>query len=96
MANISNAVNMSFRVDKNLKKEADELFKKLGLNTSVALNMFLTQSVREQSIPFAVSMNIPNARLLSALNESEDILNGKVSAKRYKSFNEVLRDIDEV
>lgn len=46
MANISNAINMSFRVDKNLKKQADDLFKKLGMNTSVALNMFLTQCVR--------------------------------------------------
>ena len=52
MADISNAINMSFRVDKNLKKQADELFKKLGMNTSVALNMFLSQSVREQRIPF--------------------------------------------
>ena len=46
MANISNEINMSFRVDKNLKKQADDLFKKLGMNTSVALNMFLTQCVR--------------------------------------------------
>ena len=42
MANISNAINMSFRVNKKLKKDADKLFKELGLNTSVALNMFLT------------------------------------------------------
>ncbi len=42
MANISNAINMSFRVDKDLKKQADDLFRKLGMNTSVALNMFLT------------------------------------------------------
>ena len=40
------AINMSFRVDKNLKKEADKLFKELGMNTSVALNMFLKQSVK--------------------------------------------------
>ena len=42
MSNLSNAVNMSFRVDRNLKQQADELFKNLGMNTSVALNMFLT------------------------------------------------------
>lgn len=39
---ISNAINMSFRVDMGLKKQADKLFKKLRMNTSVALNMFLT------------------------------------------------------
>ncbi len=49
---ISNTTNMSFRVDRTLKKKADALFRSLGLNTSVALNMFLVQCVREQGIPF--------------------------------------------
>ena len=94
MANISNTINMSFRVDKNLKKQADDLFKKLGMNTSVALNMFLTQSVREQSIPFIPSMEVPNARLISAMEEVEAIESGKIKAKKYKSFEDALKDID--
>lgn len=94
MANISNAINMSFRVDKTLKKQADELFKNLGMNTSVALNMFLTQSVREQSIPFVPTMEVPNARLLKAMEEVEAIESGNIKAKRYKTFEEALEDID--
>lgn len=94
MESISNATNISFRVDKDLKKQADELFKKLGLNTSVALNMFLTQSVREQSIPFIPSIKVPNQRLLRALEEVEAIEAGKIEAKRYKSFEEALKDLD--
>lgn len=94
MANISNAINMSFRVDKDLKKKADELFKNLGMNTSVALNMFLTQSVREQSLPFNPSMNIPNKKLLNAIEEVEAIESGKIKAKKYKNFEEVLEDLD--
>lgn len=94
MANISEAVNMSFRVDKKLKKQADELFKNLGMNTSVALNMFLTQSVREQSIPFIPSMEVPNARLISAIEEVEAIESGKIKAKKYKTFEDALEDID--
>ena len=94
MVNISNAINMSFRVDKNLKKQADELFKNLGMNTSVALNMFLTQSVREQNIPFIPSMEVPNARLISAMEEVEAIENEKIDAKKYKTFEEALEDID--
>ena len=94
MANISNAINMSFRVDKNLKKQADELFKKLGMNTSVALNMFLSQSVREQSIPFIPSIEVPNARLISAMEEVEAIENGKIEEKKYKTFEETLEGIE--
>ena len=92
MDNISNAINMSFRVDKNLKEQADTLFKKLGMNTSVALNMFLAQSVREQGIPFIPSMKVPNARLISAMEEDEAIELGKIKAKKYKSFEDALKD----
>ena len=94
MNNMSNAINMSFRVDKDLKKKADELFKSLGMNTSVALNMFLTQSVREQSIPFTPTMRVPNQKLLDAIEEVEAIESGKIEAKRYKSFEEALKDLD--
>ncbi len=94
MDKISNTINMSFRVDKSLKKQADELFKKLGMNTSVALNMFLTQSVREQSIPFVPSLEVPNARLISAMEEVEKIENGTIKAKKYKSFKEAIEDLD--
>ena len=94
MANISNAINMSFRVDKDLKRKADELFRNLGMNTSVALNMFLTQSVREQSIPFIPSIEVPNARLISAMEEVEAIESGKIKAKKYKTFEEAIEDID--
>lgn len=94
MADISNAINMSFRVDKGLKKQADELFKKLGMNTSVALNMFLTQSVREQSIPFIPSLEVPNARLISAIEEVEKMEKGIIKPKKYKSFKEAIEDLD--
>lgn len=94
MANISNAINMSFRVDKNLKKQADELFKNLGMNTSVALNMFLTQSVREQCIPFIPTMEVPSKRLISALEEVEAIESGKIKAKSYEKFEDALEDLD--
>ena len=95
VANITNAVNMSFRVDKNLKEEADKLFRNLGMNTSVALNMFLTQSVREQRLPFQASMNNlePTKELLDALQEGEDILNGKIKAKGYHNVKEMFEDI---
>ncbi len=93
MAEITNAINMSFRVDKDLKRQADELFKKLGMNTSVALNMFLTQSVREQGIPFVPSVEVPNARLIRAMEEVELIEKGHIKAKKYKDFEEAIEDI---
>ena len=56
--------------------------------------MFLKQCEREQGLPFIASMEIPNKRLIETLKESEDILSGKVKAKRYKNFDELVEDVD--
>lgn len=97
MANITNAMNMSFRVDKDLKMQADALFKSLGMNTSVAINMFLTQSVREQQIPFKASMKSPepSKRLQEALNELEDVESGKIKLKGYNNMTDLIKALNE-
>jgi DNA-damage-inducible protein J len=64
-------VNVTFRVDDELKKQADALFSDLGMSLSTAFNVFLRQSVREQQIPFAVSKNVPNAVTLAAMDAAE-------------------------
>jgi DNA-damage-inducible protein J len=64
-------VNITIRVDNELKKEADDLFSDLGMSLSTAFNIFLRQSVREQQIPFAVSRNVPNAVTLMAMDAAE-------------------------
>jgi DNA-damage-inducible protein J len=64
-------VNVTFRVDDELKKQADALFSDLGMSLSTAFNVFLRQSVREQQIPFAVSRNVPNAVTLAAMDAAE-------------------------
>lgn len=94
MTNKSNVINMSFRIDKGLKSQADKLFKNLGMNTSVALNMFLILCVREQRLPFIPSMEVPNKRLISAIEEAEAIESEKIRAKKYKTFKEALEDIN--
>ena len=94
MASLSNTTNMTIRIDKEFKKEMDNLFKNLGINTTSAIMMFLKQCEREQGIPFNVTMEVPNKRLISALEESEDIINGKVAAKKYENFDELIKDVD--
>lgn len=64
-------VNVTLRVDEDLKKQADVLFSELGMNLTTAFNVFLRQSVREQGIPFQISKNVPNAVTLAAMDASE-------------------------
>jgi DNA-damage-inducible protein J len=65
-------VNVTFRIDDELKKQADALFSDLGMSLSTAFNIFLRQSVREQQLPFAVSKNVPNAVTLAAMDAAEN------------------------
>ena len=60
---------VTFRTEESLKKEAEILFNRMGLNMSTALNVFLRQAVVEQAIPFK-----PRAKTLldfSKLTEEE-------------------------
>ena len=64
-------VNVTFRIDENIKAQADELFGELGMSMSTAFNVFLRQSIREQGIPFEISKNVPNAATLAAMDAAE-------------------------
>lgn len=65
------SVNVTLRVDEELKRQADSLFSELGLNMTTAFNVFLRQSVREQQIPFQISKNVLNAVTLAAMENAE-------------------------
>ena len=65
------------------------------MNTSVALNMFLTQSVREQALPFTPYMISPEPsnELKEALQELDDIEKGKIKVKGYHNINTFIDDM---
>ena len=44
------------RVDSDLKQEAEAIFKKLGLNTSQAIVMFLNMVKLNNGIPFEIKI----------------------------------------
>ena len=50
MANI----NVTIRIDEDLKKQADELFDDLGMSFTTAINVFVRQCVREGRVPFVI------------------------------------------
>ena len=79
------------RVDENVKKEAETLFKKMGLNMSTAMNLFLKKCILEQGIPF--ELKVPNKETLKAMQETEDILSDKIERKGYKSAEELFEDL---
>lgn len=97
MNSISNTTNITIRIDKNLKRSVDNLFKSLGTTTSSAINMFLRQCDREQGLVFTPSMNTtPNKELLESLQEIEDYKNGKIKLDSYDDVESLRKAlIDE-
>ena len=66
------SVNVTFRVDEELKMQADSLFSELGMSLSTAFNIFLRQCVREQQMPFMISKKIPGAVAVAAMEAAEN------------------------
>ncbi len=87
-------VNMSIRMDTELKKQAEVMLADMGLNMTTALNMFLRQVVRQGKIPFEIATDIPNAETLAAIQEMDDMISGKIPAKKYSSVDELFGDLD--
>lgn len=57
MQNTSRMTNVTVRMDAELKKKAEQLYDELGLNMSVAINMFTKAVVREGRIPFDIKLD---------------------------------------
>ena len=86
-------VNVTIRMDSDLKKQADDLFNELGMSMTTAITIFAKQAVREQKIPFDISLNIPNAETIEALNEFDKMVSDKDTYTRYDSFGDLLKEV---
>ena len=97
MPSISNTTNINVRIDSNLKKESDILFKELGLNMTTAISMFLTKCVNTASIPFKVEKEKSNKELIEAIKEGDIILKDLKNGKRkgYNNVYEMFRELDK-
>ena len=84
---------ISVQVDRKDKELATGILSNLGLNMSTYVNMAIKQLINKNGVPFEVVNPSPSKELLEALQEGEDILNGKVKAKSYTNMYEMLNDL---
>ncbi len=83
-------VSTSIKIDAETKKEAQELFKDLGINLTTAVNIFLKQAVREQGLPFYVGKTKYKDEVYQAMKDAEQ---GKNLSKGYDNVKEMFEDI---
>lgn len=86
-------INVTIRMDEELKKQADALFNELGFNLSTAFNIFVRQAVREQSIPFVITKNQPNAETIAAIEEVQRMKADPSIGKSYSSVNQMMEEL---
>ncbi|MDO4281785.1 MAG: type II toxin-antitoxin system RelB/DinJ family antitoxin [Peptococcaceae bacterium] len=89
---MSNTTNFTVRMDADIKKSCENLYKDLGLNLTTAINVFMRQSLRAGGFPFDVKINQPNKETIAAMLEAERIAHDP-SVKRYSDVEEALREL---
>lgn len=89
---MKNSTNITIRIDKELKKQAEKLFSELGMNISTAFNVFIRQSIREGGIPFMINKEQPNKETIAAIKEAERISNDS-SDKCFNNTEDLLNEL---
>ncbi len=89
---MAKAVNVSIRIDEDVKRESEQLFGELGLTLSAAVNVFLRQAIRHGGLPFEVRVDAPNRDTMMAIEEAR-----RISADpgvRGMTYEEYLREMN--
>ena len=84
---------LNIRTDKIVKEKAEELFGKLGLNMTTAINIFLRTSIREHGIPFELKLDVPNDTTKAAIEEGRKLMLNP-TAPRYSSMTDLMEALE--
>lgn len=85
------STNINIRMDENLKKQFDILCNELGMNMTTAINIFAKTMVRQQGIPFEITLDNPNRETIEAIKDAD---NGRNLSKAFSSVNELMEDLN--
>jgi len=78
------------RVSSDVKKESDSIFGRLGMTTTDAINIFLSQVILHGGLPFEVKLPTPNEVTLMAMRDAE---NNK-DIRRFNSPDEMFKELN--
>ena len=90
--------SMNIRMDTEVKRKAQLIFAELGMDTTTAVNLFLRQVIRTQSIPFELKAELTNEETLEALEEVRMMKQNPSMGKRYQDVDVMMEDLlcDEI
>ena len=84
---MAKAAAISARMDPELKRNAERIFKKLGLTTTQAITIFYKQVELQRGLPFGVQ--IPNETTTQALEEAKT----RQNLANFNTLDDLLEDL---
>ena len=81
------------RIDEDLKSQLQELVSNLGMDMTTFFTISAKQAVREQGIPFKISMDIPNEETREAIEEVRQMKRDPSVGKSYTDVDEMMREL---
>ncbi len=78
---------VSARIDTDLKRGAEQVFKELGLSAAQAIRLFYREVELQRSLPFR--MKTPNETTRQALHEAK----ARYDLKSFNSADELFEDL---
>ena len=96
---------VSMNIDEHVKSQAEELFGEIGLTMTTAVNLFLRAAIREQKIPFELSLGshsraVATADELQAIKEFEAsfderpvLIDGEETRRKAKQIIDRARNV---
>lgn len=80
---MADTINVTIRLDRDVKEKAEELFGEFGMNLSTAFNIFARQALRQGKIPFEIYDPFYSEKNQARLNRSiEKAEAGKLTAHK--------------
>ena len=86
--------NMYLRIDPQVKADVESIYSRYGMTITEAVNIFLYQSRNVGGLPFDLRPEIPNSATLTAMQEVDDMINGKKPGHGpFKNADDFLTDL---
>lgn len=91
---------LSVRVNETDKKEFENFCNDVGMNVSVAINMFIKAVLQENKLPFEVAKRTKRSKdleeaLAEALAEAKEMREHPEKYKTFSSVKELMEDLEE-
>lgn len=90
-------ISVNIKMEESIRDQSKELFAKMGLDMTTAVNMFLLTALREKKIPFevsAVSETDEEAKYEKFFAQKLRTAEEQESAEMMRNFDDFMQEVD--